>query len=159
MFQINKTVKAIFLLAAAYTLGTFLTYNTFLQVRVYEDLPLMWQSVIQQSFLWILPISVLYITFSIISGKKPKKNIFEEQKLILPAFLTILITGIGIGVHAVAQVVEDALLGFQGTSLFELVYFIDETVGHALLLPANFVGIFFSLIEMNRDGSNLNKMA
>ncbi len=158
MFQINKTVKALLFLALAYLIGTIVSYSTFLQIPVFSDSPLMWQSIVEQSLLWILPVVVLYMTYFVINARKLEKVLIDEKKLVLPAFLLVLVTGIGIGVHAVAQIVEDALINSQGTSLFQFVYFIDETLGHALLLPANFVGIIFSIIEMNRKGSVLNKI-
>jgi len=158
MFQINKTVKALLFLALAYLIGTIVSYSTFLQIPVFSDSPLMWQSIVEQSLLWILPVAVVYMTYFVICANKLEKVLIDEKKLFLPAFLLVLVTGIGIGVHGVAQIVEDALINSQGTSLFQFVYFIDETLGHALLLLANFVGIIFSIIEMNRKGSVLHKI-
>lgn len=154
----HKTILALIVVFLALLFVGVFSYSTFLQIPVFKGYPLKWQSIVEQFTFWIpAALAYLYLFKAITARQKVKKELINENKLLIPAVMLIYISALSIGIHAASSIVEDYLVNSPNTMLFSIVMFMDETVGHIFLVLFPIFLLIFCFLELNRKKSKLNK--
>lgn len=148
---INKTTKALCSIFFVYLFLFVISYSTFLQIPVVGGEALVWQSLIEQSITWV-PFVVGYVyLYKVITSEKKNKSVnLNESKLLIPSTVLVFLIGMSIGVHFSSQIIEDALVNQKDLFVYQLVFFLDEQIGHLFLIPGILLSIVLTALEISR---------
>lgn len=153
----QKIIKAIIILTLSYVLLLFYAFGVFLKVPVFKSSPLTIQQILEPFFYFLMLILGFYFVFKAIYYSRKIKARFNETKLLLPSIFLLILLGIGMGIHTVAQMIEDAL-GHENKEnfIYRLAYFLDEYPGHfSVAIPSSLLMFFLVILELNSEKINL----
>lgn len=155
--KLNRSVLALMVLFFAYLTIIIISYSTFLQIPVFQNKPLVWQSLVEQFTTWIpMTLAYIFLLKTISANPLKKRPLIKEHKLIPAGIFLLFISAFSVGAHAISQIIEDYLINSSDTTLFSLIFFFDEYIGHIFIFSLTILSFFLVLLELNRKSHQLS---
>lgn len=156
--NVDIKIKSLIFLFIAYLSVLIISYSTFLQIPVFDDEVIVWQSLLEQFITWIpIALAYFYVLNSILKLEKVKKTFFEEKKLLIPGMFLIFISAFSAGIHAIAQIAEEFLANAVNTNFYRTMFFFDEYIGHLFFITLTVAVFLVIQLELNRKPKKITK--
>jgi len=155
--KLNPVVRVLVFILLLFFLCYLLTFSPFLYSNVVENLNLTWQTVLREYLLIIPALLLFYSLYKVIYRQSTREHVlYHEESLFVPAMFSMFITGLSLGLHAVAESVEDVIENYNLPALYGYVYFINEFLGHFFFVSATILAYCLVIMEMNRKPTHLS---